>query len=402
MRVAGLFSGIGGFEEGLRASGHEAELLCEVDPSAGSVLRNRFPGVPLSENICDLRALPGVDLVTAGFPCQDLSQAGRTAGIGGSNSALVGELFRLIDASARRPQWVLLENVPFMLHLNRGRAMSFVLHTLEDLGYRWAYRTMDSRAFGLPQRRQRIVILASKSKDPREVLLSRDEGEGKNRRTQNAPCGFYWTEGRTGVGWAVDSVPPLKGGSAVGIPSPPAIWFPEERYLGTPDIRDAERLQGFSANWTRLAETMGSSGRERWRLVGNAVSVPLSKWIGKSLDEPCPFDADRSYGLRGDDPWPSAAWGEKKRRFGVDISPFPVKTRRKGLRRFLNYPTKALSSRATLGFLSRALASSLRFQPGFLDDVAHHLEEVSKKGTLVNGPIECSSPTTCKFVEAAE
>ena len=54
-------------------------------------------------------------------------------------------------------------------------------------------------------------------------------------------------------GWAVDAVPTLKGGSTVGIPSPPAIWYPDDDYIGTPDIRDAERLQGFDAGWTAVA-----------------------------------------------------------------------------------------------------------------------------------------------------
>ena len=92
MRIAGLFAGIGGLELGMHRSGHTTELLCDVLPAARAVLNARFPGVPYRDDITKLRSLPGsVDLLCAGFPCQDLSQAGRTAGLDGERSGLIGE-----------------------------------------------------------------------------------------------------------------------------------------------------------------------------------------------------------------------------------------------------------------------------------------------------------------------
>src|SRR4051812_24746922 len=246
LRVAGLFAGIGGIELGLQRAGHQSELLCEIDPGAVAVLNDRFPDIRVHQDICTLRSLPrDVELIAAGFPCQDLSQAGKTAGIEGSRSGLVGEVFRLLRH--RRVPWVLLENVPFMLQLSKGRAMEVIVATLEDLGYRWAYRVVNSLAFGVPQRRERVLLLASMDEDPRDVLFADavEEPEAPARSSRLA-CGFYWTEGIRGLGWAVDAVPTLKGGSSVGIPSPPAIWLPDGRFI-TPDIRDAERLQGFPA-----------------------------------------------------------------------------------------------------------------------------------------------------------
>ena len=97
-------------------------------------------------------------------------------------------------------------------------------------------------------------------------------------------CGFYWTEGLRGLGWAVDAVPTLKGGSTIGIPSPPAIWNSGDGSITTPDIRDAERLQGFDADWTLPALDVGGVRRgHRWKLVGNAVSVPVARWVGDRL-----------------------------------------------------------------------------------------------------------------------
>src|SRR5689334_7652711 len=92
--VAGLFAGVGGIERGLERSGGHPELLCERWGPARSVLAAHWPGVPLHDDVRTLTALPDVDVVTAGFPCQDLSQAGRTAGISGERSGLVGEIFR--------------------------------------------------------------------------------------------------------------------------------------------------------------------------------------------------------------------------------------------------------------------------------------------------------------------
>src|SRR4029077_8254229 len=129
--------------------------------------------------------------------------------------------------------------------------MEYVVGELERLEYRWAYRVIDTRAFGIPQRRERVFLVASKTEDPRKVLFSGSvEAPVGKRELNGAACGFYWTEGTKGLGWAVDAIPTLKGGSTVGIPSPPAILLPSGRIV-KPDIRDAERLQGFRADWTR-------------------------------------------------------------------------------------------------------------------------------------------------------
>jgi len=165
--AVGLFAGIGGIELGLRRAGWHTDLLCEIDPYAREVLSRRFD-VPVDEIVGDvrkLRGLPKVTLLAGGFPCQDLSQAGRTAGIRGAKSGLVGEVFRLLEECT--PRWLLLENVPFMLRLDGGKAMAFLAASLESLGYTWAYRVVDTRSFGLPHRRKRVIMVASRSEDPR-------------------------------------------------------------------------------------------------------------------------------------------------------------------------------------------------------------------------------------------
>lgn len=171
MNVVGLFAGVGGIELGLEAAGHRTSLICEIEPAARAVLAARFPRLPLHDDIRTLDRLPkGTDLVAGGFPCQDISQAGTTKGIAGKNSGLVNEVFRLL-ARSDVPH-VLLENVSFILALNRGHAMRHVIGELERLGYRWAYRVIDSQAFGLPQRRQRLFLLASRTFEPFERLMN--------------------------------------------------------------------------------------------------------------------------------------------------------------------------------------------------------------------------------------
>jgi DNA (cytosine-5)-methyltransferase 1 len=285
LRVAGLFAGVGGLEYGLHVAGHATALLCENDPAAAAVLAARFPKAKLHDDVRTLlpRALPArLDVLTAGFPCQDLSQVGRTAGIEGAKSSLVRHVFRLLRE--RRVPWVVLENVPFMLHLDRGRAMGHVVDALEDLGYRWAYRVVDAMAFGLPQRRRRVFVVASLAADPGEVLFADDVAPPpESPWTVAAPVGFYWTEGNRGVGWATAAVPTLKGGSGLGIPSPPAVLLPDGRLL-TPSLAGAERLQGLPAGWTR-----GEGGRVdrlRWRMVGNAVNVRVAAWLAWSRRSP--------------------------------------------------------------------------------------------------------------------
>ena len=214
------------------------------------------------------------------------------------------------------------------------------------------------------------MLLASRVHDPREVLFVGSEDAVEPEERDNTAYGFYWTEGLRGLGWGVSCVPTLKGGSSVGIPSPPAIWMPDGSIV-TPDIRDAERLQGFPVDWTSPAdEVPGSRKGTRWKLVGNAVSVPLSQWVGRRLKNPESHEYSGDEILQEGQSWPTAAWGMNGKAHRTDLSEWPVVEPFRELHEFLEYPTAPLSERAASGFLSRAMRSSLRFVPGFLDDVA--------------------------------
>ncbi len=369
--VSGLYAGIGGFELGLERSGHQTLLMSEKDSRALAVIRHRFPNVNVDTDVTELKALPEeTEVVTAGFPCQNLSMAGDKSGLQGDKSQVIDSLFRLLGA--QRVPWVVIENVYFMLHLGGGAAMRRILEQLEALDYRWAYRVVDSRAFGLAQRRRRVFIVASQRGDPRKVLLS---DNAPNRSWPAAdlklPIAFYWTEGRSGHGITADAAPPLKAGSGLGIPSPPAVLLPEGR-VATPTIETAEQLQGFPAKWTSaLRDHKGK--RHRWRLVGNAVSVPVAAWIGYRLEEPGHYDSDEDELLSNSARWPTAAWCMDGARMSANVSEYPIHRRRGRLSAYATERWPDLSCRALSGFVRRAREGRLRYPTGFLEALEANL-----------------------------
>jgi DNA (cytosine-5)-methyltransferase 1 len=372
LTVAGLFAGIGGIELGLHEAGHTSQLLCEIDGPAQAVLRHNFTDIPLHPDVTTLRSLPrGVDMIAAGFPCQDISLAGTRAGLNGGRSGLIWEVFRL--ASKHETELLLLENVQHLLRLEKGENLRIVLDALEEMGYRWAYRVVDSRGFGLPQRRLRIIILASRGPvDPCAVLFSRSvqpEIDDAITVQDGHHYGFYWTEGKRGVGWAKDAVPTIKGGSGLGIPSPPAVFDSLRRFAGTPTIEDAERLQGFLPGWTDVS-TDGNELRPgaRWKLVGNAVSVPVGRWLGEALvkDAVAP-DPSLFSPLEERKAWPDSAAGFNGRRYRVTSSTHVEVAAHTPIAEFLNDPLKPLSTRALMGYLSRARAGTKVLPAEFLE-----------------------------------
>ncbi|WP_298163273.1 DNA cytosine methyltransferase [Brevundimonas sp.] len=362
MRAVSLFSGIGGFELGLMGTA-EFALMNEIDPAAQAVLDFRYPTVPRVDDVGLVRPedLRQAALLVAGFPCQDVSIVGGQRGLGGEKSGLVRHMFRL--AEAVRPDRLLLENVQSIRFVHGGRVLAYVMHEAERLGYRWAYRILDSRAFGLPQRRRRFYFLASRVDDPREVLLS-DHGPmpASPPLSQDFPIGFYWTEGRFGHGLTSDALPPIKSGSAIGIPSPPAVLMPSGE-VRLPTIETAERIQGFPVGWSKAAPA-----RQRWRLVGNAVSPPVLEWLGGRLKNPGPFSAP-GFDMPNRTPWPIAAWGDGKgRRQAVMLSEAPSDARLGRLSEGC-FEWAPISSRALRGFVDRATDSRLSYLAGFLDSL---------------------------------
>ncbi|ECX3818748.1 hypothetical protein H8G09_004595 [Salmonella enterica] len=163
------------------------------------------------------------------------------------------------------------------------------------------------------------------------------------------------------TGISKDSIPPLKTGSTIGIPSPPAILSPTGSVF-TPNINDAERLQGFDVDWTLPSESVAKSSA-RWRLIGNSVTVPISKWIADKIQYPTEYDSTSDQ-LLGDK-WTHAAWSISGKRYSSSSSYNAIDKRTK-LSDFLAFEPKPLSLKAVNGFIQRAYKGNLKFPDGFL------------------------------------
>lgn len=300
------------------------------------------------------------------------------AGIGGDQSGLVSHVFRLLDE--HDPTWLVLENVRNMLPLDGGRAMHFLVAELEARGFRWAYRVVDSRFTGVPQRRQRVLLAASRTEDPRSVLLVDDAGDPGPDHYATDMTGFSWTEGLRGLGWAPDAVPTLKGGSTIGIASPPAVWVKHAEIghqIVTPSIGDAEALQGFERGWTSVidASTARRSLGTRWKLVGNAVTTGVAEWLGRRLAQPGQYDPDEATLMADTDRWPTAAWGAVGERWRSHVSMWPEQQPYTHLSDLLDREALTpLSHRAAAGFLSRTQRAKLRFDEDFILAIKRHVE----------------------------
>jgi len=375
VRFVGLFSGIGGLEKGFENAGFETVMMSEVDPYCRAVLRERFPKQQIFGDIMQLRTLPRAEAVVAGFPCQPYSQAGPMQGLDASRQ-LLRKVIALVEKSRPRPKYVVLENVKNIIHLDGGAALAYITREFERLKYSWAYRVVDSSAFGLPQRRKRWLFVATRNNDAAALLLCDDYKPHKVEKP--GAHGFYWTEGNTGIGWANDAVPPLKGGSGLGIPSPPAIWIRETNEIATPSLADAERLQGFDAGWTAMDEREPRYERLRWRMIGNAVSVPMAEWLARSIASSNSEAEPAGPTFLKSGPWPQAAWGRKGVRRAIHVGSFPTPIAHEPLLDFLRHDLEPLSARATLGFRTRLEQSSLRYERSFLSALKMHERAVSR------------------------
>lgn len=373
-----LFAGIGGFEKAFTQAGLEPELITyENWPSAREVLKQRFKN---SKHYEDVRELPfdmhSASIVTAGFPCTDLSSAGKTAGLEGSASGLIKGVLSLI--SQAKPEWVLLENVPNMIWLDKGNAISFITTSLEDAGYQWAYRMLDAQYFGLNQRRRRVFLLASQTYDPQRVLFRDLEQLAINQRERDkvsSANGFYWTEGNRGLGWGSGVVPTIKGSTTASIPSSPAVWIPgatEGALFRTPSIESLEQMQGFDPGWTSAAPP-----KDRWKLVGNAVAVPVVTWIFEGIKN---YEHSRSFDsklfIKSEKGWDRAGHSSIQGRFQARLPEYPQGPEilpKYSLKTLLEtHGSLPLSQRATKGFMGRLIKSSLKYPEAFMRDLIEY------------------------------
>lgn len=180
--IGSLFAGIGGFDLGFERAGFKTVWQVEIDKAAQGVLRRRFPHAALHSDVREVGAhnLEPVDVVTYGSPCVDLSLAGQRAGLAGERSGLFYEAVRVIRELRKRygkPDFAIWENVTGAFSSNQGEDFAAVLRTLADIGaLDIGWRVLDSSGFNVPQRRQRVFVVADFTGRRASEILALTEG----------------------------------------------------------------------------------------------------------------------------------------------------------------------------------------------------------------------------------
>jgi DNA (cytosine-5)-methyltransferase 1 len=270
LRVLDLFSGIGGFSLGLeRTGGFETVAFCEIEEFPRKVLKKHWPEVPCYHDVRELTAARlaadgiAVDVICGGFPCQDISTAGKGVGIAGERSGLWKEYARLIGEL--RPRFVLVENVAALL----GRGLDVVLGDLAQIGYDAEWHCISASAVGAPHRRDRIWIIANPS----------------GRRCREPGKGEIQQQGRTKTICASQDV-------ANACRSKRHRWSSGSRWWSREPLEALQdaRLRGGQEDGLRLPESQ--LGRvaygipdsvERLGALGNAVVPQIPELIGNAI-----------------------------------------------------------------------------------------------------------------------
>lgn len=308
MFAGSLFAGIGGFDLGFRYAGFETRWAVDIDAACRSVLRRHFPQCALHSDIAlvDFTRLEPVDVVTYGFPCQDVAQGGLRRGLSADGRLTRSGLFYMaLEAlDFLRPPVAVFENVGGLLTHEKGATFSAILGGLSEIGYDTTWLTADSRHFGLAQRRRRVFGISTRN-DRRDIggrLLACLQAAGQDvpqdpdpGQTPVAPCleqgagapgdgpfvfkSSYYTRLKDGAPQSLS--PPLTADADKGDQDPLVFdglhirrWTPVEQ----------ERLQGFPDGWTEWGvderqKRIGQSATVRARQLGNAVSVPVAKFV---------------------------------------------------------------------------------------------------------------------------
>jgi len=252
------------------------------------------------------RGADGIDLIYGGFPCQDVSVAGKRAGLDGERSGLWFEFERIL--SELRPRWAVIENVPGLLSSNKGRDFAVILDGLEELGYSVGWAVLDAQNFGVPQRRRRVFIVAGATGRSVEQVLSLCESCGGNTETSAAPRARIADTPESGVARALGGVgggqdyssskgtlviPDLvgalpdgahHGGGTNGQDAYTGRVFPAVGGVRRLTPLECERLMGWPDDHTRYT----AGGKEiadshRYRMAGNGVVASVAEWIGHRI-----------------------------------------------------------------------------------------------------------------------
>ena len=296
MFIGSLFSGVGGLELGLEWAGvGRTAWQVEADAFRRSVLARWWPGAVRFDDVRAVGAknLTRVDVVCGGFPCQDLSWAGKGAGIDGERSGLWSEFARVLGEL--RPRFAVVENVAAIRSRDRGRALGRVLGDLAALGYDAEWHSVRASDVGAPHKRERVFVLAYADKDRRKGVRRSGvlDGEREALRDYAHRCGspghlgdsdalgrIRWTwgepeaRGRREPSFTGSRAPESGlGGGAHGLPAR------VDRWPASPGAAQAE--------WepSRVTQALDWDRASRLRALGDAVVPQVGRVVGRRLLE---------------------------------------------------------------------------------------------------------------------
>jgi DNA (cytosine-5)-methyltransferase 1 len=303
----------------------------EIDKYANQLLANKFPEIKNYGDATKIEPseLPDFDMLCGGFPCQSFSIAGKRRGFQDTRGTMFFHIARILEV--KRPKLVFLENVKGLLNHGKGQTFQTILNTLQELGYDIQWMVLNSKFFGVPQNRERVFIIGSLRGEPRPEILpfgtnNEQIDEQHSSQISNAITSRYFKQGNADTyvkqqsqGYRVyetgGTAVTLQGqaggiGAKTGLYAIPVLTpdrvekrqngrrFKEDGEesftLTKTDIHgisdgikirrltptECERLQGFPDGWTS-----GFSDTQRYKMMGNAVTVNVIKAIGNKLGE---------------------------------------------------------------------------------------------------------------------
>ena len=274
--VGSLFAGVGGIDIGFEQAGFITSWQVERDWLKRAVLADRFPHAERFEDVCDVgeNNLSPVDVLVSGFPCQDISNSGTVRkagrlGLAGARSGLFWEVMRIVDEI--QPRWVVLENVPALLHSNDCKDIEAVIKALADRNYLGFARVLNAQYFGVPQKRRRIFLVAGLNRQPPLELVS------DAAPVEAIPCSFTtrpesWCDGDV---WAGNTLQANNAESRISLGS--ELFVAEEGQWN----QMVERERGSVDDGLRLG--LGPTDFAERRFAGDAVSPPVARWIAEHL-----------------------------------------------------------------------------------------------------------------------
>lgn len=280
-----LFSGIGGFRLGLERSGWKCVWANDNNKYANIIYKKHFGENELDER--DIREIkeeeiPEHTMLTAGFPCPSFSYAGKRKGFKDSRGKLFYEICRVIKI--KKPKILFFENVRGLLSNNKGETFYKLLKILDGLGYNAEWQVLNSKDFGVPQNRKRIFIIGYiRRRSIRKIFPIRGTSKKINNTCKQVG---YFKDNKTSTGSGFGRVYSVKGLSKTLDTSTKHLIFLDnlggnikKRIRNLIPI-ERERLQGFPDNWTE-----GLSDTQRYKTLGNAVTVNVIEHLGKLIKE---------------------------------------------------------------------------------------------------------------------